>query len=294
VQALERRLGTRVFDRGRGGVAPTATGRVLLERAQGLLKQAADVEREISLLIGRSAGHLRIGAGPYAAAISIGSAVARLVTAHPGLSVDVQVGDWDLLTERVLDGDLDLAVVEQPASQQDARLHSEPLPRHPGRYFCRRDHPLSRLAAPAPADVEAYPLAMTLLPERLKHVALRKREGRAEIARKDGVLPWINVNTFDLARQIVLESDAIGLATPGQIADDLAAGRLTILDVDIPGIHSNYGIVTLAGRTPSPAAEAFMEILRGIEAAVASANETTRPGMRAAIHEKLNDGQVGG
>ncbi len=276
VQSLEHRLGTRLFDRGRSGVVPTPTGLILLARARGLLKQASEVEREIDLLIGRAAGHLRIGAGPYPAAISIGSAVARLIREHPGLSIDVQVGDWDVLTRSVLEAELDLAVVELTPSEHDDRLKVEPLPRHPGSYFCRSGHPLTRLAALKPADIEAYPLAMTVLPQRLQHVAMRKREAAARRENAGHTMPWIYVNTFDLARQIVLESNAIGLAVPDQIADEISAGLLVTIDVDVPGLHTNYGIVTLAGRTLSPSAESFMQILRDIEATITATRSKPR------------------
>jgi DNA-binding transcriptional LysR family regulator len=83
--------------------------------------------------------------------------------------------------------------------------------------------------------------------------------------------PRIQVNNFELIRRIVLESDAVGLATASQISDDVQAGLLQTLDLLVPGLESNYGVIILAGRTPSPAAEAFVEILRQVEAEVQAA-----------------------
>jgi DNA-binding transcriptional LysR family regulator len=277
LQTLEQRLGARLFDRDRSGVVPTPTGQILLARAHSLLQQASEVEREVGLLIGRGTGHLRIGAGPYPAAISIGTAVARLITEFPGLSVDVEVGDWDVLTHRVLEAELDLAIVELPPSRHDDRLDVEPLSKHAGTLFCRADHPLTRLALPTLADLGAYPLAMTLLPPRLRHVVMRKRDSTARQRDHERSVPWIHVNTFELARQIVLESDAIGLALPRQIADEVAAGLLAMLAVEVPNLHTNYGIVRLAGRTLSPAAAEFIRVLREVEATV---TERGRPGSR--------------
>ncbi|HSN73113.1 MAG TPA: LysR family transcriptional regulator [Steroidobacteraceae bacterium] len=265
VQSLEHRLGTRLFDRGRSGVVPTPTGKVLLARAEELLKHAAEIEREIDLLLGRGTGHLTIGAGPYPAAISIGSAVARLTRDYPGLSVSVRVGHWDDLTRSVLEAELDLAVAELASTERDPRLTIEPLPRHPGTYFCRKGHPLTQLAVVRPADIQTYPVATTVLPQRLEHLATKRRLQEA-----DRVFPWIHVNTFDLARQIVIESDAIGLAVVDQIDDEVAAGLLVSLNVELPGMYSNYGIIRLAGRTLSPAAAAFIEILRDVEARITS------------------------
>jgi DNA-binding transcriptional LysR family regulator len=280
LQSLERRLGTRLFDRGQGGVVPTPTGRALLNHARALLKQAAEAEREIGLLVGRAAGHLRIGAGPYPAALSIGSAVAELVGRYPGLSVEVQVGDWDVLTPMVLDGQIDVAVAEIDPSEQDRRLFVERLPSHPGGYFCRAGHPLSRGRGLTFQDIRQFPLAMTVLPERLRHIADREAPRPSRGGAKSA-LPWIHVNTFELARQIVLESDAIGVAVPDQIASEISQGLLKMLGVPLPGAYTNYGIITLAGRTLSPSAESFTAILRGVEAKITSmrrkSRERTRP-----------------
>jgi len=281
LQSLEQRLGARLFDRGRNGVAPTPTGTVLLAHAQTLLKQAAEAERDIDLLLGRAAGHLRIGAGPYPAAISVGTAVARLVQQYPGLSIDVQVNDWDELIRLVLAAQLDLAVAELMPVEFDERLSVERLPTHPGSYFCRAGHPLTLSGTVTLAELKRFPLAATVLPHRLRHVAARRRSSTAKAAKEGSTLPWIHVNTFDLARQIVLESDAIGLAVPDQIADSVEAGVLVLLDTDVAGLNTNYGIIRLGGRTLSPSAEAFLEILRDVEASVTLARSRARSSARS-------------
>ncbi len=41
---------------------------------------------------------------------------------------------------------------------------------------------------------------------------------------------------------------------------------MVILPVDFPELKTNYGIVRLKDRTPSPAAEVFMKLLHEIDA----------------------------
>ena len=41
-----------------------------------------------------------------------------------------------------------------------------------------------------------------------------------------------------------------------------------MLPLELPWLTTNYGIIRLANRTPSPAAMAFMEILREVEAGI--------------------------
>ena len=49
ISALEDELGMRLFERGNTGVAPTAAGRTLIQRAQPLLRGARDLSHDMAL-----------------------------------------------------------------------------------------------------------------------------------------------------------------------------------------------------------------------------------------------------
>ncbi|HKN28208.1 MAG TPA: LysR substrate-binding domain-containing protein [Roseiarcus sp.] len=51
----------------------------------------------------------------------------------------------------------------------------------------------------------------------------------------------------------------------GQIDRELQDGLFVTLPFDAPWLSLNYGFITKRGRTLSPAARAFMEIVREIE-----------------------------
>ena len=81
-------------------------------------------------------------------------------------------------------------------------------------------------------------------------------------------MPDIRVETVALSHRVVLESDAISGAVMSQIETQVAAGTLVTLPVEAPWLHTNYGVIRLASRTPGPAAEAFMQVLREVEAGI--------------------------
>ena len=273
LQVLETDLGGRLFDRGRGGVTPTPLGERVIAHARSLLRQAEEARRDIDLVLGCEAGTLRIGVGPYPASISVGLAVARLIERHPGLEITVQVNDAESLTRQVLEAEVDLAVAELTWTSIIDRLNVVKLPKHPASFFCRATHPLARSRTLTLEDVGTFPLVATPLPERIWHLLRGAGPGTvaSHRAQNSAHRPRVQVNNFELIRRIVLESDAVGLATASQISDDVQAGLLQTLDLVVPGLESNYGVIILAGRTPSPAAEAFVEILRQVEAEVQAA-----------------------
>jgi DNA-binding transcriptional LysR family regulator len=252
IRSLEDMFGTALFDRGGAGVTPTAIGRIVVERGRALLAGASDIEREVQLALGLEIGVLNVGAAPYPANISTGRACGLLLRDHPGLRVDVRVGDWSLLVQLVLDGRLDVAVAEISAAAQDDRLETEALPPHHGFFICNPEHPLVNEPVLTLERILEFPLVAPSLPERLSILAKAHR-----------------VDTFRLVREIVISSDAVGMATASQVAPDEREGLLHRLPLTLPWMYTNYGFVRLKARTPSPAALAFMDKVREVEAALA-------------------------
>lgn len=267
VQGLERQVGGRLLDRGRNGAVPTALGAELLTRATILLRDAKEAERELQLRAGVGAGHLHIGAGTYPADISIGLATARFIGMYPAISVDIAIADWSAQLENLLEGSIDFVVAEASGVLDDDRVHVELLPRHDGRLFCRTGHPLLEHGDTlSQADLSAYPYVSTSLPPRMERAFASGQLHPAFVQRH-------RVDTFELIRRIVLESDALGAGTPAQLAADLEAGRVALLPVTLPELHTAYGILSLAQRSMSPAATAFVRVLREVEAEIAERGE---------------------
>jgi len=280
IVALEASLGVRLFDRSRRGVEPTAFGRLLLQRAGTLLSDAAELERQIGMIQGLEVGELRVAGGMYAAELSLGTALGRLTAKHPGLRVEVTTGDWRSILRAVIDRELDLAIAELSEIQRDPRLLVEPLPRHPGVFYCRSGHPLLRQKAPTLKRVFAFPFVGPNLVARLGDpMSAALRRGEAEPGKAD-YPPPIQVDTVRLAKDIVASSDAFSIAPLVSIAADVRAGRLVALPPRPAWLHTNYGFVYARNRTLSPAAKAFMAEFRIVEAEiVAEAQRLAAEGM---------------
>lgn len=276
IQSLEQMVGARLFDRDRSGVEPTAVGARLIELAQPLVTQSRLAEREIEKLVGRASGLLRIGAGPYASEISVGTAVGRLARAHPGIRVDVSVTDWPDLYSRLFADELDLVVAEISHAVDDRRLDVEPLPEHEAVFYARAGHPLAGRETVSFEQVTAFPLASPFVPRRLIDLVTQGRATPADHA-GDGVgATEFRVETPYLARRIVLESDVIGLALRSQIEQEIALRRLVALPLRLPWLKTSYGVMRLAGRTPSPLAEEFLRVLREVEREIDAGSAAAR------------------
>lgn len=76
------------------------------------------------------------------------------------------------------------------------------------------------------------------------------------------------VGSFSAAKQVVLGGRALSVAIHSQIERELSEGLLVRLPYEAPWLSINYGFITKPARTPSPAAKAFMAIVRSIESQI--------------------------
>lgn len=283
IAGFEAALGVPLFNRTRQGVEPTAFGERLLARGGALLTDAAELERELKLMQGLDVGVLRVGAGPYAAAMCVGPAIGRLAARHPRLRIEATSGDWRAIVDEVLGARLDLAIVETSFAEADRRLSAEPLPQHAAVLYCRSDHPLATGGATTIDEVFAFPFVGPRLPARVGRAFHRFAKTGAIDPDTGDYLPPIEVDTIALAKSIVQASDAIGLAPLGLIADDVRTGTLATLPFREPTLHTRYGIVHLKERSLAPAAHAFIAEVKAAETALVAAERRMDPDRLAPV-----------
>jgi DNA-binding transcriptional LysR family regulator len=275
IAALEEDLGLRLFDRGRGGAALTVFGRVLTVRGARVLGEASALRAELLAVAGLDTGLLQVVAGPYATEDPVAQAVSRLMTERPGLRIRVSVVDPDGVQGAVLAGDHELGFGGRECLPQHDQLTLEML--RPRRLLlaCRPAHPLLRLR-PSLAQVLSFPLVTTLLKgSAAATAAAGDAAGVLDSARR-AFSPAIEVNSFDAARRIARSSDALFPATPTMLAADLAVEQLATLEFDAPSLRFHPAIVRLRDRTLSPAAHRLLQIVRTIEAELASEVPSSR------------------
>jgi DNA-binding transcriptional LysR family regulator len=263
---IERALAVRLFERSPRGVTPTAFGEVLLSRAGPLFRGVSELTAEIRRLRGLETGSVSVGAGPFPFELSVAATGVAVVRHHPRLMVRLVHGDWESLTRDVLNGSLDLAVAELAAAEQEPRLVVEPLGAHPGVFYCRAGHPLLSLPARDFEDLAGYPLAINSIPGR----AAPYFEKVASAGRVDPLtghfIPSIMLDSVELMRRMVRETDAVSWSPPALIAEELLAGRLVALPFQTPWARLNYGIIRRADQPATPAMEAFITQLKETEA----------------------------
>jgi DNA-binding transcriptional LysR family regulator len=281
IQNLEESLGVLLFDRLSTEVTPTPFGETLLRRAETILTEAAELEREIRLMKGLDLGGLSVAMGVYAAEMSGNLALAELLRAHPGLRLRSQLRHWRDVERVVRDRQVDVGFGEIAHLTDAPGLRVEPVGRHEVLFFCRAGHPLLDRDAISVEDLDAYPFAGIPIPSRMAH--LFPRNGRIDEASGD-IFPPIVLEDLSAARTVVARSDAFGAASPLLIEPWLRSGELAALPFRASWLRLDYGFIYLESRSLSPAAEAFCAAVRGIEREIEERNRTLAAEVFRGLH----------
>ena len=147
VAALESAAGTPLFERRARGVTPTEAGAALLRRAEGVLDEVDQAQRELEGFSTKATGRLRVGAFPTALAALLPRALSRFRAQRPGIEVALREGSSPSQLRRVSSGNAELAVVGVlPGSRQprDRRIRLEHLADDPLLLAVGRGHRLAR------------------------------------------------------------------------------------------------------------------------------------------------------
>ncbi|WP_086731036.1 LysR family transcriptional regulator [Streptomyces carpinensis] len=267
VSALEAALGgARLFDRLPRGVRLTEAGRVLVPHAEAVAQSLHGAARELAALREVAGGRLRFGAFATADAALVPWALAAFRARHPGVRVTREEGLTPALLDRLTAGHLDLAVVSttRPAPLEAYELHH------------LLDEPLY-VAVPAGHPLAGHPRPVAL--GRLAGADWISGSPRPEGTLLDAVLrqgfrPRITHVVAEWTAKQGYVAAGLGVTLVPALAATSVRPDITLLrlrDEDAParGVYA----ATVRGRSLSPAAQAFIGVLR--EAAVSAVPAAT-------------------
>jgi DNA-binding transcriptional LysR family regulator len=156
VRTLEDELGVQLLRRDRRTVALTPAGEALLTDARDLLARehhAADRARAIGA---GELGRLRLSLTRSLTGGLAGEIVAAYRKQHPGVVVELGVGNTSLHAEKLREGSLDVAFVRPPLLDPD--LEELALAREPLVCVLPSEHPLARRRRIRREDIREEPL----------------------------------------------------------------------------------------------------------------------------------------
>ena len=260
IQSLEEELGGPLLDRIGKRNELTPLGQSVLERARGIVKEAAELKRGAALLQQGGLGSLRLGLGSGPGALLMTPWLVYRATHHPGVKVSVTRGPTEVQLRQLRDRSLDALVVDIRRIVPAADLSIGPTFDMPAGMVCRAGHPL--LAQyPNGVPFEAllsYPVASIPLSEEIARILVARYGPRADPAE----MTTLQCEEISSLLQTVQQSDAIYLGILAAARQEMSRGDLVQLSV-VPHLDQGavLGVVTLAGRTEQPVMRVFRDFV---------------------------------
>lgn len=144
ISRLEEGLGVSLLERGPAGVAPTAFGEKLLERARLICSESGRVHQELRELQNAETGEVRVGGGAFFLERLLPAVLSEYGRAHPRVEVTVVEGISHELFHLLLAGDIDLSMSTPVAGlTPPPDIAHEVLFTMSAAVVMRADHPLS-------------------------------------------------------------------------------------------------------------------------------------------------------
>jgi DNA-binding transcriptional LysR family regulator len=112
IAALEGRYGVKLFDRVGRGIVLTHTGRIFLSEARAVLARAYGAEQVLRDLAGLKVGKLIVGASQTVANYWLPSRLQAFQAAHPGIELNVRIGNTEQVATDVREGIADIGFIE--------------------------------------------------------------------------------------------------------------------------------------------------------------------------------------
>jgi LysR family transcriptional regulator, pca operon transcriptional activator len=238
---FEERFGIRLFDRGRGGVVVTAIGKLVVEEAERVLQAARDLEHNLKLYGAGEAGRISIGLGPLAASLILPRLSQQLLTTRPSLQLKASIKHAEQLFQELLADEIEMIFANSWRIGSSPDVTVTPVGTVRLAVIVRSGHPLATRTKIRLSDLQPFPVANAV---------------ELPVAGLTGEAGAFVCDNYHILRETVLGTDCVWLASPDLLAEDIAANRLTQVEVEDFGPFTNeVSMIRRRGRTMSPAAE---------------------------------------
>jgi DNA-binding transcriptional LysR family regulator len=250
VATFEQRCGFRIFDRGRGGVVPTAVGEAVVQEIERVLRSVHDLKHNLRLHRDGEVGRIAFGIGPLAASLILPPLSRKLLRETPGLRIVASTQPAELLLQQLLGDEIEMIFANSWKLDSAPDVMATAIGSIRLAVIVRADHPLAGRRNIRMADLQAYPTATPV-----EH-AMKSLSGGA-----GGFV----CDNYHILRETVLGTDCTWLAAPSLLTEDLRAGRLRqIAPVDQAPLRNELSLIRRRGRTMSPVAQVVIDSVRQI------------------------------
>ncbi|WP_282942292.1 LysR family transcriptional regulator [Paenibacillus sp. RC67] len=240
IQKLESDLGIQLIERGKK-IRLTEAGRLFYEQSQQIVKQMEQLQANLADIQLGEAGSIRLGVTEPTGSYRLPDILAKFMSRYPKIRISVDFATTPVLCERLLSGELDIALCSTPALGTE--LYFEPLFKETFVLLMPKDHPLADQEAIDAEELYKYRLLITA-------ATCPYRKKLEMVLQEMGSLP---IDTMEIGSMTALHhyvAKGLGIAlVPHIILNPIPEGT-TVRAISESLIDMTFGMVTNASLNP--------------------------------------------
>ena len=252
IRSLEEELGTPLLVRERRRVTLTEAGRLVLQRAQGILDALRGIEEEVVEIAAIRRGRLRLGMTPIVGVTFFPPLLAEFHQAHPGIVLELREEGSHHIEKLVAERELDVGAVVLPTDE--AGFGTLPFVQDELAAGLHASHPLARRRSLALGELRDSPFVL-YRPEFALHGQV------LEACRRSGFTPTVvsESSHWDFIVEMVAANIGVALL-PRTIGRQLEGRRVRTVRLADPVIPWKVALIWRRDRHLPPATRAWLEL----------------------------------
>jgi DNA-binding transcriptional LysR family regulator len=256
LKSLEDELGIPLLDRAYGRITPTAYSTPVLEHIRKLASEGRALREAVRRLKGLEEGEIRVGFGPFAAAVALRQVGADLVSRYPKLALHIELTNSPLLIELLQQDRLDLVVCDSRyLVEGEDDMTVIPLGKQKVAFVAGRQNPLhARKGRYRLEDLKGHPIGAPTLPAEL--LAAFREHGFEDV-------PNVACDEIRVLVELAASTPLV-IMVPQLVVDRLGQDHdVAALPVSIPFDPYAYPcIIHARGRTLGPATSLLIKLVQ--------------------------------
>lgn len=270
IQALERRYGVVLFDRGSKGVTLTEPGQILLDKAQKILELEDEINNEFDNLRGLKGGDLHVGASTTVGNYLMPFYLGRFKKSYPEVKVSMIVENTRIIEDQLLAGLFPLGVVEHKVNNPS--LNRQAIEKDELILFVGPEHRWANSRTVTREELMREPFITRELGSGTREV-VEEELRQAGVDQLNVVLELGNSSAIKTAVQAGL---GVSILSRRAVHPQLESNMLKQVGIEGVSLEREFYLITVADRYLSPASIKFKEMLE--EAAGSSAETVAAAG----------------
>ncbi|NKI16535.1 LysR family transcriptional regulator [Spongiibacter sp. KMU-166] len=162
IAKLEEEMEFAIFERAQTGVVITALGKRFLDRANGLLQHASDMDYDMSLAKKGMGGELAFGMGPYPEAALLERLIQKIMDEEKGVRIRAEVTGPENLLSQLKAEEIEFFLANAERLTLEKEFISYPIFDLKLSFYIRRGHPLEGKVICNARELLHYPIIGTV------------------------------------------------------------------------------------------------------------------------------------